>query len=460
MNLKQLIRQTVKGQPWLKSRVFIARHAHHGFLLHMRRIIGRGGAALLSVQIRVRRGLRRPDGPRRVLFLGHNLLMAQAVLRGWATIRENKRVRATLVMPWAFRRTGKLLAREAGIRFAPGLGWARVWAWDLVVVATHVKPFHPLIPVARMLHGIGSSSKVVGGREFTYGRSRVLRPNGRSVYATILESSVSTAQEVVTRLPALQDHVTVTGSLVIDELLARQASRADARKKMGFEPSDRVIAVMSTFGPFSLMETVGRAMMEEMRELTEEGRFRFILCTHPNLWAIHRRTERPWDAFLRGLRDHGIHVLEPGDDWIDALIVADAATSDHTSLSTAFALLGKPLGFVPVNGSIIDPASTVARLIHVAPRISDVLEFGSFLNCLLASRPNPQEKAIAEEAISYLGEGGDRTRAALLRLLGLDSSIASHNHGRGRALRLEESLKRIPPKADDQDAVELWSRHH
>ena len=46
-------------------------------------------------------------------------------------------------------------------------------------------------------------------------------------------------------------------------------------------------------------------------------------------------------------RQHGLTILEPGDDWARALAVADATINDHTSIATAFALLGKPLALYP-----------------------------------------------------------------------------------------------------------------
>jgi len=347
--------------------------------------------------------------------------MTQAVLRAWATIADDPRLKARLFVPWAYRRAGRKLARAGGLRFAAGLGWTRLWAWDLVLVANHVKAYHPSVPVVRMLHGIGSSSKILRGHEFTYDPGRVLRADGTAVYARIFESSEFTANEVVGRLPALAGHVAVTGSLAADQLLARQCDFADIRRQMGFTASQRVIVSMSTFGPYSLMETIGRRLIDEMRHVTTAGRYRFVVCTHPNLWAAHRRAARPWDEFLRRQRQHGLTILEPGDDWARALAVADAAISDHTSLATAFALLGKPLAFVPVAEPAIEATSTVARLIQFSPILSDPAELGPFLDTLLAGDSAPGVAAIGAEIVSHPGQAASRTRAELYRVLGLDS---------------------------------------
>ncbi len=347
------------------------------------------------------------------------MLMAEAVVRAWSTVADDRRLQAWLFMPWRFRVVGKNLARDAGMRFAPGLGWARLWAWDLVIVATHVEPFHPMIPVVRVLHGIGSSSKIVKGHEFTYGPSRVLRADGRARYSRIFESSESRAREVERHVPALVGHLAVTGSLAADELLDRQGAVAQIRREMGFGSSERVIVSLSTFGPHSLMETVGRPLIREMRRLTAEGRYRFVVCTHPNLWAAQRRPEQPWDEFLRRQRQYGLTIIEPGEDWTHALVAADAAISDHTSLATAFALLGKPLAFVDVDASALQSGSTMSRLIEVSPTLSDPAELGQFLDGLLEQGQPPQLGAIAAEVVSYPGQAASRTSAELYRLLEL-----------------------------------------
>jgi hypothetical protein len=374
---------------------------------------------MLTPVIAWRTTKRRPDGSRHIALLGHNMLMAEAVIRAWSTVGDDRRLRGWLFMPWRFRRAGRALARDAGMRFAPGLVWARVWAWDLVIVATHVEPLHPKIPVVRVLHGIGSSSKIVRGHEFTYGPSRVLRADGSSRYARIFESSEERAHEVQRRVPGLVGHVAATGSLAVDELLERQNDAALIRREMGFVPSDRVIVSLSTFGPHSLMETVGQPLMEQMRQLTSKGRYRFVVCTHPNLWAAQRRLGKPWDEFLHGQRHHGLTIIEPGDGWISALAAADAAISDHTSLATAFALLGKPLAFVSVAASALEVNSTMSRLIAVSPTLSDPSELEGVIDSMLAVGPLPELRAIASQVVSHPGHAASRTRDELYRALAI-----------------------------------------
>jgi hypothetical protein len=402
---------------------WIRRQSHRPGIGALRRSIGEGGRAILTVVVALRKRLRRPGGARYIAFVGHNVLMVQTVLRAWSTIAGDPRLKAWLFVPWAFRHAGKQLAREAGLRSVAGLGWSRVWAWDLVVVANHVEPYHPGIPLVRMLHGVGSSSKLLRGHEFTYDPRRVLRADGTAAYARILESSQRVADTVVQRLPALADTVSVTGSIAADRMLSMRGAAPDIRREMGYEPSERVIVCMSTFGPHSLMETMGCRLIGQMRVVTVEGRYRFIVCSHPNLWAAHRRAARPWDAFLESQRLHGLRILEPGDDWARAFAVADAALSDHTSLAIAFALLGKPLAFVPVGGSAIEADSPIARLIQVSPAFSDPCDLGPFLDALLEEGASPQAAEIAGEIVTHRGEAASRTRAELYRLLELDTQV-------------------------------------
>jgi hypothetical protein len=362
--------------------------------LALRRLIDRAGLAVMTLVVKIRMA-RRTDRVRHVAFVGHNVLMIHTVLRAWGTVADDSRLKARLVVPTSFRRAGKRLARDAGLRCTSGMTWSRLWAWDLVVVATHVKPHHPQVPVVRMLHGVGASSKLLHGHEFTYDPRRVLRPDGTPAYARIFEASELTAADVVRRFPALAGVITVTGSIAADQMLAMQRARADLRLQMGYAPSDRVIVCMSTFGPYSLMETVGRRLIDEMHRISADGGCRFIVCSHPNLWAANRHAARPWDGFLRRQRQHGLTILEPGDDWARAFAVADAAISDHTSLATAFALLGKPLS---------DPAA-----------------LPSFLNAMLEGGASARAVAIAEEIVSHRGEAAARTRTELYRLLELEA---------------------------------------
>jgi hypothetical protein len=408
---------------WRPLRVWLARQGRRPPAVAIRNLLERATQELFDAVVDLDARSPRRDGQRHVALVGHNVLMAQSALRAWACVADDPRLRARLFMPWTLRHVGKQLAREASIPFTPGLAWSRLHAWDLVIVATHVKPYHPAVPVVRMLHGIGSSSKIVRGHEFTYRPTRVIRPDGKSLYASILESSEATAEEVVRRLPVLAGHVVVTGSLAADELLARQTEARSIRPEMGIRPAEHVVVMMSTFGPSSLMETVGRPLMEQMRRLTDARRYRFVVCTHPNLWSSRRGSRSAWGEFLRRQGQHGLIILEPTDDWVRALAAADAAISDHTSLAVAFALLGKPLAFVPVSEPALEVNSSISRLMSVSPVFVETANLGLFLDNLFAAGPTIHAREIAAEIVSCPGQAIARTTAELHRLLVLDGPV-------------------------------------
>ena len=373
------------------------------------------GTPLLDGWIRLDRARRRRGRTRAILLVAENPMMLEHALAAWRLLRDDPDFRGHLSMPRRFRDVARTVARDHRLVLHRFPMSTRLRWWDLLITANHVSPYPKDVPAVRLQHGMEGMGKVLHGQGFTYGPRRVLRKDGTPAYTRILESSEWVRSRVIERLPQLHDTIVVVGNLSADRVLELRSQRAELRTALPGEGP--VVAVMSTFGPYSLMETMGRPLLREVVRLRREGRFRFVVCAHPNLWTAQRKLQDPWDERLLALEDHGIVVARPGQDWRSLLASADVGVADHTSVSIPFSLLGRPLITVPVPEGVLVDGSTIGLLHRETPTLADASGLAAALERALTDGLSSGARAAVERAVSFPGEAEDRIRRALVGLL-------------------------------------------
>ena len=357
---------------------------------------------------------------RRVLVVAHNDLMATCCGLVADLIRDDLRLQLRFTGPLAYRHYGPTAAQMAqrlGLRRVSYL-LARLRWWDVVLLAdTHLADmFHPEIPKVLVNHSI-ACGKRVQGVDYRYEYS-ALR-DGRPRFARILEASEDCRQRAIEANPVLTDAVVAVGDLRCDQLLALRSQRDATRQRLGFGPDQTVVLMMSTWGSASLMETVGKELIEQARRLMDECGYRFILSTHPNHWQGDHAVRQPWGEFLLRQRRHGFHVIGHLEGWERYMIASDLAVTDHTSLAVTYAQLGRPMLFVPVREEKLLEGSHVQRLYEACPRIDTPTLLEPRLEQAQRTYPSEQLGRIAHSANAYPGEASWRVREQIYEVLGL-----------------------------------------
>lgn len=369
---------------------------------------------------------------RDILLVCSNSLNADYLADLWSLVRDDRRLRFHLHEASGPDRSD---AHDHIRRKLPlpqvSKSWARVRPWDLIVTADHDHGdlVHPgLGPTLRIQHGIAAGGRV-NGKEYTFGE-RAFDPRGRPRYRRMFVSSDANRQRAVEVNPRWDDVIAVVGDLQDDRLLGLVPRRAAIRRSLGLRDADRAVFVLSTWGPHSLFNTMGGAILDEARNLY--GEFRFILNVHPHEYRPRPDGRQDWGGYLRSQREHGFLVRDPSDDWMPYLVACDVVLTDRTSLALHAAVLRRPTVYVPMADELLDPQGLAWRLRGLSPQVKP--SAANLRDCLreaLHAFPRERLAEIGNVVNSYPGEAAGRMRVELYNLLKLEPDAAWATPGAG-----------------------------
>ncbi len=351
-------------------------------------------------------------------------MMALAYLdRFRQTIADDTRLRFTVTsysrLPHTHRQI-KQWSHEHGLRHVPHL-LSRVMRWDLIALAEHhgATAYNPSTPKLSINHSISGGKLEKNGLPYRYGQQRMYYPNGQLVYTRIFEASKEVCDQTVTQQPDLRPIIAIVGDLQADELLALQSQREKIRRGLGFAEGDTVVLIQSTWGPTSLLETVGKDLIEQAATLQNNSRYRFILSTHPHHWDGTGSVDTSYGRYLSQQTQRGFHVIHPQDDWGPYMIASDIAITDHTSLSVTYALLGKPMLCVANDAAGVLKSMPVGQLMDFLPRLQSPDHLAQQIETAVKQFPKERLAALAKQINAHPGEAAQRVQKEAFQLLDL-----------------------------------------
>lgn len=381
------------------------------FVAHLGHVVGRAVCDQLP----------RQQSTRRILFVSFNTLIAGYLQEIFELLRDDPRLRFNQVLakgsPAADRTNARRLLTCAEVSHY----FAKVWHWDLVILADHMfetvcTPCTPWrFPVLRVPHGIGS--KTVDGQDYQYGPG-LYDPQGRLKYTRIFECSEARRAHFVARNPELAQVISVVGNLRADRLLAASAQRDELRRQMGFAPGHTVVLLTGSWGDDNLFRKVGPELMAEARRLL--GKYQFIVRLHPNLLGPLCADRQDWQLFLEEQRKAGLRISPSEEDMMVPLVGCDVMVSDDlTALTLYAALLQKPLVCVRT-GSKQSPAdSFLGRLSRIVPELKRGRDLDATLTSTLHNWPPAHLAELAGEMNSYPAQARERILTEVYELLHL-----------------------------------------
>jgi hypothetical protein len=359
----------------------------------------------------------------RVVMFSHSPVMTNYLLAYIEALKSCGRLDVEVDIVFFFM-DSKARKRETNRCRVQGLLVRKEWfvagkRYDLCVVADHSYPQYLLndfTPVLFIYHGL-ASVKLINGQSYKYGSRYVRDVFGRFKYDCMFEAGKMQAQIACSIATEFASVVKVVGDPFVDEFLARCVYRSSIRERLGFSGSDRVVMLQSTWDEKSLDQAYGSELFPVCHRLAEEGKFKFVLSTHPNNWGGSRIATDRKDYYL-GLQRDGFRVLHPEEDRLDFLAASDLCLSDITSLSILYAFSGRPLGFVSQSEVEIDSDCELARLKALCPQARRAVEIEDFLNCLEMTYPAEAVNELMADICDYQGEYASRCYEETVRLLG------------------------------------------
>ncbi|HET7584814.1 MAG TPA: hypothetical protein VFK13_07905 [Gemmatimonadaceae bacterium] len=338
-----------------------------------------------------------------MLVVAQNRLMYDYVALLWELVRDVAHVDGFATAPAELRQS----CRALGLRVLSDVR-ARVAAFDYILLADHAPArFDPYARRIIVPHG-PVRSRPVRGWSYYYDERRIFWADGRPVYDLMVDIGDEAVAEALARIPSYRGRIVAAGDLRTARLVTN-AQRAPAE-------CHPVVAIMSTWGPFGLLEQHATWLLPALADLAQQGRIEVVLSAHPNIWA-GRRATRNWTDVLHsfGAADR-VRVLSPEDDWTVHFARCNIAITDHTSLSASFAATGRPL--LPV---------------HVVP---EQIGEGTFFEALIRTVPPlTQEQALIERLFALRESGMPHSWTETCRRFVPDQSAAER--------RLREAIGRL-----------------
>jgi CDP-glycerol glycerophosphotransferase (TagB/SpsB family) len=260
--------------------------------------------------------------------------------------------------------------------------------------------FHPSIPKIFTAHGLENGKKILRDSAYTYSWKAILKDQ-ESYYTRFLATSphefgVASADRYGR---AFKNKITVTSQALALRLLDENRYRERLRADLGLKlDNPKAILIMSTWGPNSLLRTVGPAITDETLRLNTKYRFFFFAHAHN---FQHKKALQ----VLNAIKAKGIEVIDPGPlSWIPYAVAADLAISDKTSLSMYFSLLHKPIIFTPIEEGEFVEGSPFLRLYDVSPKFVDPEDLENQIETCLGPEYAARVRAYAEETFPKISQ--------------------------------------------------------
>jgi hypothetical protein len=277
-------------------------------------------------------------------------------------------------------------------------------------------------PLIVMPHGAGhnklvhrSEQAVSGGVVYGLDPQRLLH-DGDVIPTAIAVAHTADRARLAQTCPQALPAAVVVGDPCHDRLLFSLPHRGSYRDALSVRKDQKLIVVTSTWGPRSLFGQHGDLIPTLLTELPKKD-YRVLALFHPNIWSGHGTWQvRAWMAdCLRA----GLSLMPPEADWRQALVAADCIIGDHGSVALYGAVTGAPVLLTDVPHQEIDPASAIAKLAKIAPRLSPDRPLLTQLDAALRDHGPDRYRSAVQRITSEPGKFNRNMRRLIYHHLGL-----------------------------------------
>ena len=203
--------------------------------------------------------------------------------------------------------------------------------------------------------------------------------------------------------PNFKDVVSVVGDPFEEKIRKLKLERRKILEELNVGKTNILVMVLSTFGPYSLFEHCGIAIIEAMEKC--DPKYIFALCPHPNLYRQKLPGRITWGDYVRRLKGDRFIIVEPDSDKLSLIAVADVILTDYTSLALKAVGHDIPFVFTPFRDYCVSKNSIISKVRDLSPTISsDASDLSEKLEEVLTSFPHEKVREIAKELNPHRGE--------------------------------------------------------
>ncbi|PSJ26959.1 hypothetical protein B7P34_20095 [Streptosporangium nondiastaticum] len=247
--------------------------------------------------------------------------------------------------------------------------------------------------------------------------------DGRPLAAATVLSHPEQLGRLRAACPEAAGTAVLAGDPCYDRILAALPHRDRFRRALGVAAGQRLVVVNSTWSPGSLFgddDSEGDLLPSLLPRLAAElpaDEYRTAAVLHPNIWHGHGPGQiRAW---LDRARHAGLALVDPLEDWRQALIAADCVIGDHGSVTYYAAAIGRPVLLGAFPGGALDPDSPVAALGRAAPRLRPYDDLRAQVDRAVDRHDPGSFRAQAEHVSSAPGRSAALLRRAFYGLIGI-----------------------------------------
>jgi hypothetical protein len=358
-----------------------------------------------------------------ILFVAESQLMVSYLKEIWQRLQDDDRLRLRVTFDneidpqiiadviVSFQNSGNKIRR---IHY-----WAAMlWPWDLIVFAdctTAWKLFHKTSRKLKIEHGINAGKLSRSGKQTDWAEW-LWKNDGTPAFDMIFVTSVKNKILGEGRCPAYRGKIACVGNLRFDNLLEACRKHSKIKKELCIIEGKKVILVVSSWGPSSLLHTFGRQLYRECSNLADK--YHFIITAHPNNYD----RDKTWIDLLQQQSRWGATVLRSSEDYTDFMAVADVLVTDFTSMSLYFVPLIRPIVSIPIPKDLGEQGSAMYRMESIATRISSPERLKDALETAISSGIQEKHKLFADELVSYQGRAWIEMKKWIYKLLLLNES--------------------------------------
>ncbi|MEV8636038.1 hypothetical protein AB0395_30715 [Streptosporangium sp. NPDC051023] len=360
-----------------------------------------------------------------VLVVVHTVTSGQRLLDTVRLVESDLRIQVVFTMaPDVFSNGVAQFIGGLGAVALPWLQATQQREFDLAVTASLGAVHEIHAPLIVMPHGAGFNKLVAvrdgarsAGDRVAYGLdAQRLMHDGAVLPTAIVLPHESELGRLGRTCPQALPAATVIGDSSYDRLIASLPHRDSYRRALKVGRHRKLVVVTSTWGPQSLFGRHSGLLPRLLAELPREE-FRVVALFHPNVWFGHGIWQvRTWlaDCLRRGLS-----LVPPEADWRAVLAAADWVIGDHGSVTLYGAATGAPVMLAGFPHADVDPASALAKLAAVAPRVSRRGSLRDQLDRAAAEMRPGQYRTVTEHITSEPGRFDRNMRRLIYRLLDL-----------------------------------------
>ncbi len=281
---------------------------------------------------------------------------------------------------------------------------ARFLKWDLIFFPDHWPYFRRDCRQIYIGHGVGSSKKV-GGESYVYGR-RSCHADNTIIYDKIFTRSEYEHKRIEKYYPRFYSRSKVVGSLLVDEIKRFTLLKDEILRKINFSSEKKILMVVSTWGPFSFIQTKGLEFISKIPDIADK--YNIIISIHHNNFEAKYSGGQNWQDLLGRIKCKNVFTILDAREPYYLLANADILLTDITSLGLYFPILERPIIFFDNENVRLEPDCLTLELRKVSYVIKDLANIKSDIVKAIETFSPEKMKELSSKIFSYIGSSWQR----------------------------------------------------